>query len=143
MRTHFFAALVLASATTALGAQSSSPPFSSSQTTVPNKADKTMTLLGCVHGDDVGADSFALSDKKAGPAYRLSGTDAHANVGHRVWIVGGLVPSPNIAAQAGAIDPVTAAMATPGLNLAGTGNVQLLEFNVIRARPVTRSCPPE
>ena len=143
MRTHFLAALVLASATTALGAQSSSTPFSSSstQTTVPNRADKTMTLLGCVHADDAGAESFALADRKAGPPDRLSGTDVRANVGHRVWIVGGLVPSPNIAAQAGAIDPVTAAMATPGLNLAGTGNVQLLEFNVIRARPVTRSCP--
>jgi hypothetical protein len=141
MRTHFLAALVLASATTALGAQSSSTPFSSRQTTGPNTADKTMTLLGCVHGDDPGADSFALSDKKAAPTYRLSGTDVRANVGHRGWIVGGLLPSPNIAAQAGAIDPVTAAMATPGLNLAGTGNVPFLEFNVIRARTVTRSCP--
>jgi hypothetical protein len=141
MRTHFIAAFVLASATTALGAQSSSSPFSSRQTIGPNPADKTMTLLGCVHGDDAGADSFALSDKKTGPTYRLSGTGVRANVGRRVWIVGGLVPSPNIAAQAGAIDPVTAAMATPGLNLAGTGNVQLLEFNVTPVRPLIRSCP--
>jgi hypothetical protein len=93
-------------------------------------------------GDDVGADSFTLSDRKAGPTYRLSGTDVLADVGRRVRIVGGLVPTPNIAAPAGAIDPVTAAMATPGLNLAGTGDVELLEFSLTRVWPATGSCPP-
>jgi hypothetical protein len=106
---------------------------------VPNKADKTTTLLGCVHGDDVGTDSFTLSDRKAGPTYR-SGTDVRADAGRRVRIVGGLVPSPNVAAQAGAIDPVKAALATHGPNLAGTGNVERLEFNLTRLRPVPRSC---
>src|ERR1700730_7175992 len=113
MRTVFFASLFLAGATAAIG---QSTPLSSSQTIVPNKADKTTTLLGCVHGDDVGTDSFTLSDRKAGPTYR-SGTDVRADVGRRVRIVGGLVPSPNVAAQAGAIDPVKAAMATHGPNL--------------------------
>jgi hypothetical protein len=143
MRTHFLASLVLASATTAIGAQFSSTPPPSSPTTVPKQAEKTMTLLGCVQGDDASADSFTLSDKKAGPSYRLSGTDVRAYVGRRVRIVGGLVPSPNIAAQASAIDPAIAAMATAGRNLAGTGNAQPLEFRVARVRPVTSSCPSQ
>jgi len=142
MHTRFLASLVLASATTAITAQSSSTQ-TSSHPTVPNQPEKTMTLLGCVQGDDANADSFTLSDRKAGrPTYRLRGTDVHAYVGRRVRIVGGLVPSPNIAAQASAIDPAQAAMAGAGRNPAGTGDVQFLEFRVASVRPVTGSCPP-
>jgi hypothetical protein len=60
-----------------------------------------------------------------------------------VRIVGGLVPSPNIAAQAGAIDPTKAAMAYQGANPPGAGNVDVLAFNVTRVRRLTGSCTPK
>ncbi len=55
-------------------------------------------------------------------------------------IVGGLQPSANVAAQAGYIDPVTAATATSG-GVAGPGKLQLPEFKVKSVRPVSGSCP--
>ena len=61
-------------------------------------------------------------------------------------IRGGLVPSPNLAAQAGAIDQTKAAMAYQGVNRPGTGNSGPLEFSVTRVtrvQSVTGSCAPQ
>jgi hypothetical protein len=51
------------------------------------------------------------SDKRARTTYRLAGTDVRVYVGRRVQVFGGLIPSANIAAQAGAIDSTKVAMA--------------------------------
>ena len=108
-----------------------------------------ISISGCVAAAD---DQFTLSDNKDGSTYRLSGTDVHDFVGQRVQIAGrvvgskkvqvefGLKPSPNVAAQAGAIDPSQAATATAG-GLAPTGNVQLPEFRVRTVRPLGAVCP--
>jgi len=59
----------------------------------------------------------------------------------RVTVRGGLFPSPNPAAQAGAVDPAKAAVANmPGGANSGTGSVQLPAFRVTRVRPVSGSC---
>ena len=55
-------------------------------------------------------------------------------------IKGGLTPSPNVAAQAGAMDPARAAMAAAG-GAAGPGTVDLPEFKVKSVRPVSGGCP--
>lgn len=105
------------------------------------KPAKPFTITGCVTADGATADSYTLREKKGGVAYRLMGVKTFAYEGRRVRIVGGLYPSPNIAAQAGAIDPTQAAMAaaTPG----GLGTVgQPLEFRVSEIRPVRGACPP-
>ncbi len=121
------------------------------QKSEPSKSPpKPITLSGCVQRGESGPEQFTLSEKKGSQIYRLTGTDLRDYVGRRVQIVGGvasnrlrivggLTPSPNIAAQAGAIDPARAAtMAASGS--AGPGTVELPEFRVKSVRPITGSC---
>ena len=139
MRTHFFAGLILAGVVVTLGAQSGS----TSKPPAAPKAEKALTLIGCVQREDTKPEWFTLSHTKTGTTYRLTGANVKAYVWRNVRIVGGLVPSPNIAAQAGAIDQTKAAMAYQGANPPGTGNVEPLEFNVTRVRRLTGSCAPK
>ena len=106
-----------------------------------------ISLSGCVVRAGEADNQFTLQDSKVGSTYRLTGVDVHDFVGQRVQLAGrvvdskklqvefGLKPSPNVAAQAGAIDPNQAAIAAAG-GLASTGNVQLSEFRVRSVRPL-------
>ena len=90
-------------------------------------------------------------DSKSGSEYRLSGKGVRKFAGQRVELIGGaprkglsirggLWPSPNIAAQGGAVDSTQAAIAAqPGGGALGTGT-PLPEFNVKQVRGVTGSC---
>jgi hypothetical protein len=109
-----------------------------------------ITLSGCVARAERMPGQYQLEDKKTGVTYRLSGTTVRDYVGQTVLIVGGsdsrklkikggLVPSPNVAAQAGAMDPARAAVASQG-GSAGPGSVELPEFKVKSVRPVSGSC---
>src|SRR5207244_954779 len=102
-------------------------PAFASQTAPPStdtpKADpkgieaKALTLTGCIAAAE-GDDRMRLADRENG-AYRLNGSNLRRYLGKRVQVtgfrigrvdvVGGLVPSPNAAAQAGALDPAQAA----------------------------------
>jgi hypothetical protein len=53
------------------------------------------------------------------------------------------VPSPNIAAQAGAIDQTKVAMAQQGADPQGTSNIELLEFRVNTVRTLAGTCSPK
>ena len=122
-----------------------------SQQREPSKpAPKPISLSGCVQRGESGPDQFTLAEKKGSQIYRLTGTDLREYVGRRVQIVGGLAsnrfrivggltPSPNAAAQAGAQDPARAAVAATG-GSAGPGKVELPEFRVKSVRPITGSC---
>jgi len=96
----------------------------------------------CAEPDTARPERFTLSDK-TGTTYRLSGANVKAYVWRNVRIRGGLVPSPNLAAQAGAIDQTKAAMEYQGANRRGTGNSGPLEFSVTRVQRVTGSCAPQ
>lgn len=112
---------------------------------------KTISLSGCVVRGETTPDQFTLEDELEGK-YRLSGVQLHDYVGRRVQIAGGVVgskrltvkggllPNPNVAAQAGAMDPARAAVASAG-GAAGPGTVELPEFKVRSVRPVTGECP--
>jgi len=102
-----------------------------------------ITLVGCVQPNAARSEWLTLSDKKTGTTYRLTGGNVREYVWRNVRIVGGLVPSPNIAAQAGAIDQTKAAMAYQGANPPGIGNVEPLEFSVTLVRRLTGSCAPK
>src|SRR5579884_3113543 len=133
-----------------------SAALAAAQTTSTEKPPKTkrLTLVGCVAADETNNGQLTFVDEKDGTEYRLSGTDARDYVGKRVQIVGatnpnkvhvrgGLVPGPNVAAQAGAIDPTKAAMAAQGANR-GTGPAEaaeLPEFKVNALKGVKGSCP--
>lgn len=133
--------LIAACTTTVAVAQgpSSQPP--TVQTPGLKIPEKSVRLVGCVQNAETTENRIALSDRKRGISYLLSGKDVSMYIGKRVRVVGGLLPSPNIAAQAGAIDPTIAANATAGRTQAGTGNFPFEELFVRSVRPVKGSCP--
>jgi hypothetical protein len=118
----------------------------------PKVNTPVMTLSGCVSPDAATPGSYTLADSKTGAIYRLSGFAAPKDAkrgetavgsgAFRVSIRGGLVPSANVAAQAGAIDASKAAIASaPGGTGSGTGNVQLPEFRATHVQTLKGSCP--
>jgi len=128
--------------------QTTSPPAAA-----PTKdTSPSLTLSGCVSRDVATPGAFTFADADTGAKYRVSGVSLRKYNGQRVEIVGlpedrrvtvrgGLFPSPNLAAQAGAVDPAKAAVANmPGGANSGTGSVQLPAFRVTRVRPVSGSC---
>ena len=115
------------------------------------KPEPPITLTGCVLRGESLPDQFTLSEGKDAQTWRLTGTDLRDYVGRRVRIVGGvpdrkrlkivggLTPTPNLAAQAGAMDPSRAATAA-AVAATGPGHVELPEFKVRSVRPIEGSC---
>jgi hypothetical protein len=114
----------------------------------PAKKPTTLTLSGCVQKSETAAGGFTLADGQE--LYRLTGVDVRDYVGRRVQvvggpprrlkIVGGLTPSPNVAAQAGDMDPTRKAMATAeGASKNGTGVIPELRIRSIQ--PLEGACP--
>src|SRR5688572_612662 len=91
------------------------------QPAAPGKKPAPLTsVTGCISRDAATPGSYLFSDANTGARYRLSGFDGREDTGEkgqivvgtgsrRVTIRGGLVPSPNVAAQAGALDPAKTA----------------------------------
>jgi hypothetical protein len=131
--------------------QQAAPEPKPGQPTASGKADvSSLTLTGCVARGE-GDDQFIVSDATNG-TYRIKGKDVKPYVGKRVevsgstskrvQIVGGLWPSPNVAAQGGAIDPVDAAIeAQSGRQRPGMGAKPLPELQAKRLRTVQGACP--
>jgi hypothetical protein len=122
------------------------------QEKAPSKpSPKTISLSGCVVRAEKTSDQFTLEDSTEGK-YRLTGMKLRDYVGKRVQIAGGVVetkrltikggltPNANVAAQAGAMDPARAAVASAG-GTAGPGAIELPEFKVKSVRPVSGGCP--
>lgn len=117
------------------------------QKTAP--ATKTLTVSGCV-AESTTTKDLTIQDEKAG-SYRLTGLNVRDYIGQRVELAGavyqskklvikgGLLPSPNTAAQAGAIDQTQVANETHG-GSGPTGDVQLPEFRVKSIRPLGTGC---
>ena len=143
MRRLLLLAFVLASVSTSatLGAQKKDKP----------KPAEPITLSGCIVRGESGPGQFTLAEAKDSQMYRLTGTDFREYVGRRVQIVGavpdskrlkvvgGLTPSPNVAAQAGAMDPSRAVVAA-ATDASSPGRVELPEFKVKSVRPISGSC---
>jgi len=129
---------LLLAATTAIG-QTQRPSTSAMPQTSPPQPAKSIVVTGCVTADQITPDQFTVRDTKSGITYRLHDVKIVAYENRRVRIVGGLNPTPNIAAQAGAIDPTQAAMATTGPGI--TGSSRSLDLGVTSVRPVRGSCP--
>jgi hypothetical protein len=152
MRAPFVAAIISALAVAAAAAQSTTPPPPAQS----GKSPKSLTLTGCVAPESGNAGHFTLNDFTTGTTtYRLTGTDVRRYLGKRVElvgattvqpklkIVGGLTPSPNVAAQAGAMDPAEAARANLGAQGdARPGNILVPELNVKTIKAVAGACRP-
>jgi hypothetical protein len=151
MRIHVLAALVFAGTIGAAAAQTGGPDAAQPPSARSKDPVKPLTLVGCVQASEAGSNQFTLADDKDKiSTYRLSGTSMKKYAGRRVEVVGGMVssrlkitggllPSPNVAAQAGAIDPSQAANAGGGAG-SGTGSGELPEFRVKTVRQLGGPC---
>src|SRR5437764_7521126 len=116
----------------------------------PKPKNEPITLSGCVVRSETAPGQYTLEDKKADVTYRLTGINVRDYVGKPVLvvgtgakklaIVGGLTPNPNVAAQAGAMDP-TRAIVAGQTSAASPGTVEFPEFRVKSVRPASGSCP--
>jgi hypothetical protein len=112
--------------------------------------NESITLSGCVVRSETSPTQYTLEDKQAGWKYRLTGVDFRDYIGKpvvvigsgakKVAVVGGLTPTPNVAAQAGAMDP-SRAIVEAQTAAASPGNVVVPEFKVKSIRPSGGSCP--
>ena len=141
MRLSFLLALTLTAAAAAASAQ---PPAKS-------KPPKVLTLTGCVEQDLAAPDQFTLVDKSDGTKYRVTGKDFREYLGRPVQldggialkgvkVVGGLTPNPNIAAQAGAIDPSRAAVQAATTPAPPGRDIDIQEFKVKQIKSLGGTC---
>ena len=123
-----------------------SQPAAKADTKTDQKAP--VTLNGCVTRDYTDArnpTAYTFIDNTDGSRYHIKGKTVAKYSGMSVQVfgtiveskklavAGGLWPSPNVAAQAGAIDPATAGIAAlPGGPTTGVGNVDIPTLNVTR-----------
>ena len=130
--------------TGAVMAQAPAPSSSASRSPVE--------LVGCVSPDPGSSGAFQIADSSGG-RYRLTGKSVRKYAGRVVRLVGGppgkklsirggLWPSPNVAAQAGAIDPAQASIARQpgGGGSPGTAGGDLPEFRVASVRGDEGAC---
>jgi hypothetical protein len=122
------------------------PGAGAAQEKKPAKPPKTITLSGCVERDPTAQDRFTITDKDDGTKYRVTGKDFREFINRPVQLDGGVVvkglkisgglrPSANVAAQAGAIDP-SRAVVQAATTESGTGTaVDVQEFRVKAIRP--------
>jgi len=141
MRIHLLACMVFAGSTASLAAQTGTTPTPATQPPA-STIGKNLTLTGCVQAFDPSAKWFTLSDNASGITYRLTGKDVRTFLGIKVRIVGGLVPTPNIAAQAGAIDPTSAAIATASGQGANLSYIALPELRITSLKRASGACLP-
>jgi hypothetical protein len=114
------------------------------------KAPTTVELTGCVSLTASEDGQYAFVDGASGGTYRLNGKGLKKYAGQRISIVGdpsskrpkirlGLWPSPNVAAQAGALDPAQESIARQS---GGAASIRepAPELRVVRVRGVEGSC---
>ena len=136
---------------TALAVQSGSAPPAPTPAPSAKKASE-IRLTGCISRERGTPGQITFLDKDGGAKYRLTGKGLKDFVGQQVEIVGGppgkgvtfrtgLFPSPNTAAQAGALDPAQISIARmPGGAADAPGSTPLPEFRVVRVRGVEGTC---
>jgi hypothetical protein len=148
MRNGFWTALMLACCLATVAAQSRRTE--TQPTAKREQRPRTVSLTGCVERGNTPT-QLTIDDPLNG-RYEVSGSDIKKYLGRRVQVAGtagstrfrikgGLWPSPNVAAQAGVIDPGRAAVAAqPGGPASGTGTVDLPTFKVKSIRTLDEAC---
>lgn len=130
-------------------AQSQPPQPAPEKKLDPSEA---VTLNGCVVRDASSGSSYTFTDS-TGAQYRLAGKSVAKYSGMSVQvvglirqanlkIVGGLWPTPNVAAQAGNMDPGRAAVIALGAGTVGTGRVDLPTLRITRVGLGAGECKP-
>lgn len=151
MKLHFpatlGAALVIVSVATLAAQDQSKPAAQQEQAKTPT----TIELTGCVSLNPASGGQYAFVDNASGGTYRLNGKNLKKYAGQKVRLVGdtssskrlkfktGLWPSPNIAAQAGALDPAQESIARHSGGAAGLPD-GTPELKVVRVHGVEGAC---
>ena len=119
MRTDVIVIAAAVSVATLLPARpGSSQSFSSSmpaQTTA-----HPLSLVGCVSVEDTAGRQLTIADRTRRIRFRPRPVHLDTDTGG-LRVVGAFMPTPNIAAQAGSIDPTVTAMAMAGAEPTGVG----------------------
>jgi hypothetical protein len=117
----------------------------------PKNAPTSIELTGCVSVSPTATGQFSFVDAASGGTYRLNGKGIKKYAGQRVRIVGdppnskklkfrtGLWPSPNVAAQAGALDPAQESIARHSSGTSGMPDATP-ELKVVRVHGVDGAC---
>jgi len=124
--------------------------YATAQSAQKKKPPKVITLSGCVQQDEKLPQQYVITDPKEG-TYRLSGKDLREYLGRPVTVDGGVVvkgftvkgglqPTPNIAAQAGAIDPSRAAVQAATATSTTGPDDGVPEFRVKTVKSAAGSC---
>jgi hypothetical protein len=141
MRVSVLLSVLVSAATTVEGQTAATRPRWTAES-LRNAVRRSVAASACPPGGAVRTDEGEVSEDKHeredGIIHRLSRDGTFVLLGHSVQIVGGLVPSANIAAQAGGLDPTQAAIAAVG----GVGTVQQLHFRVEPPDPRRPSTGP-
>ena len=112
---------------------------------------KVVSLTGCVERDETAPDQYTVTDTTEGVKYRVTGKDFREYLGRSVQVDGGVVvkgivikgglqPTANIAAQAGALDPSRAAVEAQTSGATTGSSTSLQEFRVKTIRTAGGSC---
>jgi len=111
-----------ASAQTSNASTSSAVARTSDSTADPAQPvpGRKLTLSGCAATQALEPAPFRLYDPHHGMMYKLTAAPLGAYVGRTMQVIGGLLPTPNVAAQFGSIDPTAVAVATTTVNLSGS-----------------------
>jgi hypothetical protein len=123
------------------------------QKKVEPNPNEPVTLKGCVAREAASGSSYTFTDESNGTKYRLAGKNVAKYSGMSVEVVGlvdrrnvavtgGLWPTPNVAAQAGSMDPGKAAVIALGGGSTGTGNVELPRLRITRVGLGASECKP-
>jgi hypothetical protein len=134
-----------------VAAVAAASPQATPSSKAKNEANKPVTMNGCVAREASGAKEFTFTESSSGFRYRLSGQDVSKFVDQPLEIVGivdttrlrvkgGLYPTPNVAAQAGAMDPGKAHVATLGGGTTGSGTPELPTFKVAQVKAAQGEC---
>jgi hypothetical protein len=109
----------------------------------PSPAEhKPLTIAGCAPTEGTAPAAFKLYDPHRGWMYRLTGERLGSSGHTRVQVVGALVPTPNIAAQAGSIDPAGVTVSSANrVNLSGSTPFNQPKLHIEKVRAFQGGCP--
>lgn len=117
----------------------------------PAGTSTTVELTGCVSLSPGTSGQYAFVEGESGGTYRLTGKGIKDYAGQRVTVVAdpnskkpkfrfGLWPSPNVAAQAGAMDPAQESIARQQGGAASNADARFPELRVVRMRGAAGAC---
>ncbi len=120
--------------------QQASPPDAGAVQTWGLRLGKPLSLVGCV-GVDGGTNRFRSPAGHLNPIYRIAVKGFNGYFVKGIRFIGRLVPTPNIAAQAGSIDPQIATMVPGGGYELSTVPVRTRQARLTFGGPVMGFCP--